>query len=243
MQIIGRACRHFPGKKNALILDIVDNIGSQSIQTIGDAFGVRGCNFLKEDVFEKAKVVKKAMELGIEVDVTDTIDTIEKKTNLIENVIKGTVYVKTTAEVRDVFAAAGTVMEVKKDSEFPWIKLNNEHYVLPMMDGKMVDLNRNPLGIWTCRHDGINFTSDTKKPLKWADGRVKTFYDKYDWKAKSMRAAWRQAPASFKQRETLKRFGIIGQPQSLSKGEAASLLDYLIWHRKVARLNAAKGEV
>lgn len=242
-QIIGRVCRVYPGKVNALVLDVVDNVGHQHIQTIGDAFGVRGCDFLKEDVYAKSQVIKKASELGINIEVTDTIDKIEQKVETVEKVIKGTVYVETKAQMVDVFSAADSAQEVINDSEFPWIRVNQERYVLPMMDGKIVKLERDVMGKWSVYNGGIGLWKETKTgdaPLKWADSCVKKFYQKYDWQAKSIKAKWRQKSASTKQREVLKRLGIHTQPSQMTKGAASTLIDYLMWFRKSLHGQASK---
>ncbi|MCX0025373.1 hypothetical protein, partial [Salmonella enterica] len=81
----------------------------------------------------------------------------------MSGVVKGTVYVKTKAELVDVLSAAAAVPEVKKDSEFPWIKLNIERYILPMMDSKMVEMTRDPMGSWIIAHDGVRLSKDTTK--------------------------------------------------------------------------------
>ena len=229
LQMIGRSMRVCPGKEYAIVMDVVDTVGKLNVQTIGDAFGVRGCDFLGEDVFEKAKIVQRAQELGVQVNIDDTIEIVERKADTIEKVVKGTISVETRAQLIDVLSISQLADEVTTDSIFPWVKINESLYVLPMPDKTVAELTCDPLGMWKMKKGDINCeleTPRTSAPFKWSDKIVKKLYEYKTWKMKCIDAKWRQVAATPKQIAALRnayRVQII--PENFTKGSASDLFD------------------
>jgi len=236
MQMIGRGSRCFPGKSDCLILDVADTVGRFGVMDVGEAFGVRGVDFLGGDVIEKSKIMKKATELQIPFNDDDSIDDVEKKVDLIEKVAKGTISVQTQAQLVDLFSAVDHVVDrEERDSIFPWVRINSERYILTMFDKTVVELERNALGLWGVswggHQDFINAPRST--PFTKADNFIKRKCPIELWMAKRSAAHWRQQPPTENQINTLRnRFRIMVLPRNLTKGTACDLLDYLIMQRK-----------
>jgi len=236
-QMIGRGLRVAPNKTDCLIMDVVDTVGRHNVVTIGEAFGVRSVDFKGEDVYEKAMVVKQAQELGINFEDGMEIGDLEKRLETIEGVRKGTIFINTRAQVIDVLQSAAPADEVEKESKFPWIKINNDKYILSMFDKSVFALEHDALGRWVLIYCGEQWECEKAKgvPLRWADNIVCRNTEQKVWRARSVNARWRQAPASDAQRRLLKdKFKIAILPSNLSKGAATDIIDYLINLRKTA---------
>jgi ATP-dependent helicase IRC3 len=239
MQMIGRGLRPFPGKEYCHIMDVVDCAGRANVRSIGDAFGVRGVDFLKEDVYEKAKIVRQAMDMGVNVFDDDDINDVERRADVVEKVVKGTVRIETRAQFIDILDAAAVAQEIENSSKFPWIKIHNNLYILSMPDRTVTELQCNALGEWSIHHQNNrnvleNYTKD-EPPFKWADKNIKEIYPE-SWRMKRIDAKWRTAPATATQIQLLRnRFRVMIIPAKFSKGAASDLIDYLINFAKKVR--------
>lgn len=236
-QMRGRGTRPFPGKDYCLILDVVDNCGKHRPLSIGDAFGVRSLDFLGEDVVDSMPTLKKADDMGINIDDSSTIEEVKRKVDILEKVAKSTIYVETEAEAIDVFNTTAISKDVVDTSIFPWVKVGPDKFVLPMFDKTIVQLYRNALGDWKCSipmpqlpAGELLYDCNEKRssaPFKFADGKVKLAYPFKDWKAMSTKAKWRSLPPKESQITTLKRMGIKVIPSGITRGSASHLLNTL----------------
>ncbi len=237
MQMIGRGSRVFPGKDYCVVLDVVDVLGKHHVQTISDAFGVRGVDFLGEDVLAKIEIVERAQKLGMNVEPGENIEKIEQKLDLMDGVARGTIKIETTSQLVDVFDTAAIKEEVQRSSEFPWIRASTDRYILPMF-GETTELRCNPLGQWVIQKGDQTVPLDkavNKTPFKWADRQVKNMHDLRTWKAKLNGAKWQNEPATPKQVAFLQRMGVGVVPKDMTRGAASQLGDYLSFVKREAR--------
>ncbi|MCW4026008.1 MAG: DEAD/DEAH box helicase [Candidatus Bathyarchaeota archaeon] len=241
MQMVGRGCRPFPGKENCLVMDVCDVLGKHGAMNVGEAFGVRGVDFLGQDILEKSKVLKEAEELNIEVSEDETIEEVEEKVETVKKVVKGTISIETRAQMVNIFDACAQTEEVRRNSIFPWVKLSKEKYAMGMFSEGVITLIRNALGVWKMEKETENSkstiweaeSSKQEAPFKKADNAIKKSFEPKVWKARTTHAKWRNTPATPKQIELLRnKFRIMALPRNLSRGAASDLLDYIITQKK-----------
>ncbi len=233
-QRIGRGTRLFPGKDNCAVFDLVDVCGQHQVVDIASAFGLRSVDFLGTAIDEKAPVLKKAEELGIEVKKESDIEEVEKKVELVQNVLSGEIEVNTKAVAIDIFDAMSMPEEVEHSSLFPWVHLNDKHYAISMMKDGVAEISQDSLGRWMFTYNNLTILKSTGGNLfKWADNLVKNHAPRLTWMARAKSSSWYKKPMSNAQRDMLKKFSHINVfPDNLSMGSASYLLDRLLLHKR-----------
>lgn len=149
-QAIGRGTRKFLGKTDLKIIDLVDVCGKHHIETASTLFGLREMDLLGEDVLDAVTICEVAEQRGLQVADGDRIDNVSERSAQLELMTKRTISVGTKAEDVDVFAACRLGRDVERESEFPWIRMPNDTYVLPIDGPKRAVLKRDKFGVWGC---------------------------------------------------------------------------------------------
>lgn len=262
-QILGRGTRQSPetGKKNLLVLDAVGVCGKHKIQTAASAFGLPQLDLLGESVLKAVEIAEAAEEAGIQLLDGETLDDISGKIEQRQRLAKGTIRVTTVAQAIDLFAASQCPEEVERESLFPWQKIGEDHYVLPIDRDMRFDLLRDPLGDWMVitgtpdqihagrSSGGLRLGAPAEPPFVSGDAFVKkhcgTFTGKDGgaipkWKAISREAKWRGTAPSDAQIVGLKRMGVDCLPPGLTKGAASEMMNFLMLQKKLARPGTPK---
>lgn len=261
-QAIGRGTRLWPGKSSVMVIDLVDVCGKHRIETASTLFGLREMDLLGEDVLDAVTICEVAEQRGLSVEDGDRIDYVSDRSAQLDLLNKRTISVGTKAESVDVFAACQVSKTVERDSEFPWIRLNGDVYVLPIDGPKRAVLRRDRFGIWNCdvKGDGVSFvklvqrdataqmriggmncgTAD-KPDFRIADRVVKRFAgwrlsdDRPPmpwWRILRQGAKWRRLPATDGQRAALRKWGV-RVPDVLMRGVASTMLETLRLRREI----------
>lgn len=226
-QVIGRGFRPFPGKKDLLIIDMCDTIGNLPVLSVSDMFGVPGLNLDGCSIKEKVEVIEKAELLLVDMAPGDTIEEVEKRVKIVEQLALKTGTIKTNIELVDLFSASGLQRSKYYESLYSWIKVKQDKYILPLND-KKITLERNRMGVWVCS-DGASIAEKKTRgkdvPWRWVDLRVK-HQSNGQWQRKQRTCKLRQKRATPGQVQALKNNGII-VPPDLTFGIAIDVLDYL----------------
>ena len=248
-QMIGRGTRPSPesGKRDVLIVDIVDVCGRHHIQTAATAFGMREIDLLGADVLDAAGLCETAAQRGVTVRDGDTLTDVREATDLQAVLALGTVRVTTEAQAIDVFAAAALADEVERESIFPWIR-QGERYLLGLRDREEAVLYRDAMGVWACQigmRAGLNFPGGGDiPPFKDVDRFIKQHAGHFEttdgdqipgWKALAVNAKWRRLAPTPGQIQQLTRMGIRVLPPRLTRGAASQMLATLFAARRQRR--------
>lgn len=227
---------------NCQILDLCDIAGKHPIKSLSDMFGVSRINFHGENIFEALRKLKKAQHAGVNIQPEDTTEDIIRRSTILEGLARRTINVETEAQLIDIFRAATPASEVIRESEFPWVKVSPEKYVLNMPDDAISELEPTELGVWQVvkkdKHSGsildIYTLEKWKKdypPFSWADKKIRTLHPKA-WFMKQMRAKWRFDRATPALIHTLRSsFNIKILPPDLTKGAACDIIDKIMMVR------------
>jgi ATP-dependent helicase IRC3 len=230
IQMTGRGTRLAPGKKDCLIIDIVDVTLRHSLVTLPDLFGLpAGFDAQGDDILN---VVKRAEDMK---KATPQLS-MEGAKNLDD--------LKMRAEEVDLFATAANLLyndEVKKHAKLLWMCEGEDHYSMRFSGEfrtESVDLKQNLLGQWEISHNEF-------KPTPIGDAGLPdlptAFAAAEDWirqnrpdvvRLKSQNARWRKDPASDGQLNFLRGHGI-KVDQQITKGQANDLIEaFKMRHRR-----------
>lgn len=238
-QLVGRVLRPFPDKEYALILDIADIVGTHRICSIASLFGVRDYDALGGDVMELAQKAKKVSALGLELPEGADAETIDLFAERAERIAQGTIIVDTVAEAADLFSSVSFAEEVERDSQFAWVKVANRRYQMSLPgERRVATLWEDALGTWQYTNGLRTIPLGTREkgaPFRDADKCIRQDCTNNAWRAIENGARWRNDPATPKQIELLRKFGIRALPPDLTKGAAAHLMDILILSSKNRR--------
>ncbi len=227
------------GKKDLLVIDIVDVCGRHPVQTAASVFGCRSVDALGQDLRQVAKVCEKAEAAGIEVQDGDTVDQIERRIVAAERVTRRAIKVETTAEAIDLFAATKLTTAVEEGSEFPWIRIQDAYH-LKIDRAYRAELKRDEFGVWGVEVrngrpiGGENIGRGALPPFRAADKAVKRLagyfatsdgYKVPRWKGASKKSKRWSAPVSKQRKEALAKAGVRVLPAGLTDGAAQVLLD------------------
>jgi superfamily II DNA or RNA helicase len=230
IQMIGRATRLATGKTHAVIYDIVDNAGTQGIQTMSSILGVDGnLDFQGKDLIE----------------IKDFVD---KLRNLSPNINWSKVDVNDpTKEIKRLDLLAGLCVppELVVFTDFAWFKQTKGQYKINLGQDASKDisynmfLRENALGKY-----GLYFSTFKKSERKttWmkyekglslqeavmmADKKInETFSDRFALITSN--APWRSAEPTESQLKILRKMKVNPDTISqLNKGQASFLLDKL----------------
>lgn len=246
LQMLGRGTRPSPatGKENLLVLDVVDVCGRHRIETASTVFGMRELDLLGEDVLEAKETCDKAAERGMTIADGGDLKTVRERGETIDLLAKGTIKVTTEAQAIDVFNAAQPCEQVAKDSEFPWVRHDDDRYSLAVSregEGRMAYLYRDALGKWKFALRGevngsVELGTAGEPPFAAADAQVRRHSGSFRgrdgedvprWKALSMGARWRNQPPSDGQVKMLRRLGVLMLPAGTTRGSASQLINHL----------------
>jgi len=243
-QCLGRGTRRTEGKPDCLVIDVVDVCGRHHVQTAATAFGLRDLDLLGGDVLEAVETCEEAEALGVPIFDGETVEDVKERSNLPALVAKGTVYVETRAQAINLFAAGSPSPEVEADSEFPWMRMGQDRYVLAIDRARHAVLHRDTLGIWSVDlpgEGGLNCGDDDAPPWDEADRVVKRMAGKFVtgdgvevpmWKVLSNQARWKQQAPTDKQVAQLKRMGVLMLPDDLTRGAASQMITHLFTLRR-----------
>lgn len=233
-QIVGRGTRKHPGKDDCLIIDCAFTLGSHKLFSVTEMFGGKNIDAQGLDALEVVKQSKKITGLGLDIPDDATAETIEMFAERAERIAQGTILVDTVAEAADLFSSISFADEVERDSQFAWVKVSARRYQMSLpgeVKGRVATLFEDALGVWQYTNGVITTplgAHERGAPFRQADRCVKQDCANNAWRAVANDAAWRNAPASDKQKALLTKFGIKALPPDLTKGAACHMADILI---------------
>jgi superfamily II DNA or RNA helicase len=230
IQMSGRGTRLAPGKKDTLIIDIVDVTRRHSLVTMPDLFGLP-VNFdvQGDDILN---VVKKVEEIKAKLPSMS----LEGANSLND--------IKVRAEEVDLFATAANHLyndEVKKHAKLFWACEGDDHYSITWrgdFNDERVDLRQNLLGHWEASHTDFKAKqlgdSFLDLPSAFVEGErwLKNNYPELS-RMKAQNAPWRKDPASDGQLKYLKTLKIQYDKAKLGASGGKGLANDLIeaWKR------------
>jgi len=237
-QVIGRGLRTFPGKTDCLIIDLHDNCSKYTPMTISKAFGIRELDYLGSDIIEAQKAMKKADELGIPENETDTVDSLLRKISTLEKVVSGVMPINTKAEIVDLMSIIEPDHRpVKKGSIFAFTKINDSLFVMSFVDKPPMIVRGNPLGQWRITGNNLDVVApitSNEPPWKVIDEWVKS-YAPDSWRINRKAAKWRDRKPTPKQIALLKKKYNIMNAEHLTRGTVCGLMEkvnYLKWVKR-----------
>lgn len=246
IQALGRGARCFPGKKDLLVLDGVDNVGRHRIRTANEVFGTRDFDLLGLEEREVKALVLKADQAGVEIVPDDDADSIERKIDQANKLATGTIYVKTEVEAVDVFRNHGIATSEHYNTELPWVKTKQTQYGLKGLRGKFAFLDQRPDQSWRLSYNGQNhiLPESPKVPFKDADKIIKKAMGYWDtgrgyafplWKKLKLNTKKNLGPPSPEQIHQLKLAGISVLPHDITMGNAEYMLSNIAVRRIASR--------
>lgn len=215
IQAIGRVLRLHPGKKNALVLDMVGNSEKHRLMQLGVLFGRKPKN--------QKKAVEKIKELGLE----EQIEEIEE--DEIESVAK-------LISADEDFS----LQSISTERKFAWIEFENSFYLSLgsakygfIVIKKEANSSFNMYNIYRYYANGWKDKIDTlceDIPLDWAisisEKEVQGLIPESKTILVNKDSSWRDAPISEKQIKMLNEYNVKSIPKT--KGEASQMISELL---------------
>ncbi|MBI4482187.1 MAG: DEAD/DEAH box helicase [Acidobacteria bacterium] len=208
-QMIGRGTRTAPGKKAVKVVDVVDNTSRHRLMALPRLFGLperfdlkgKSVTSIRANIERLARIYPF---LNLERMLSpDDIDLVIRRVALIK------------PELAE---------EVRRHSEFVWIRMPDDSYRLPLEKGQWLLIEPNLLDRYEVRILGrydmeqISEEFDLANAFGVADATVRErFKDVVPLLGQHLR--WRRQPATSKQIETLKGL-CVTPPEGLTKGDA-----------------------
>jgi len=208
IQMIGRGTRKYPGKKDCLIMDVVGVHHSHDLQTVTNLFGL-----------PPAALKQKTL--------TDYLA--EREARLAaEQEARG----KLIAQKVDLFGVLPQTpqkLEAVKKSRVHWLPKQDGRFLLSTGQGLLV-VSETRAG-WKVEMNAKDYKETLIEHLtqEFAIGFAEDHARELG--AGSLidpNAAWRNAPASPKQKDTLKKFRVAFDESKITKGEASDLMTLAI---------------
>ena len=243
-QMIGRATRLHPGKKNAVIIDIVDVTKRHSIVSLPTLFGMPANFDLKgKDANEAGKkftrLASETPEVSGMVSDAAALDAMlakpanERVRGMIAEMLDKARKTQTYVDV-DLLRPVALDDEVRAVSSMSWLKPTDDMYRLRLNDDSIaikVDLVGGHEVSVSYLHEGEKRakalgTFDSRDAFAVAEQWMRT-RNPESCILVDRNAGWRSAKASDKQIEALRKFRV-ANPERLTRGDASSMLDMLI---------------
>lgn len=134
IQCVGRVLRLFPGKTDAIVMDVADKAVGHSLESLPSIFGLPPrLNLEGRSVIEAAEEIEKAELLRPDIDLSN-LESVQDVRGYIEQV--------------DLFNVAYSP-EVLQMSEYQWHKTSDGRYVLLLPGKERVDISQDFLGRYT----------------------------------------------------------------------------------------------
>lgn len=199
-QMVGRGTRLFPGKKDLIVVDVVDSSVSHSLITLPTLMGLQNIIDLKgHDMIEVVAMIEAAQIEHPEVDFTTLKDVDELKT-LIQSV--------NMFEVR-------FPKEVEENSELIWFHaIDGGYKMIVPKDGPeaagFMHIFQNQLGQWECvgRIKGValrGIRTTLEEAFKAADEQIRKRLSKIALSYVLRQATWHGKPVTKGQKKMLAR--------------------------------------
>lgn len=212
-QMIGRATRLHPGKKQATIIDIVDVTKDHGLITLPSLFGFTDTFNLEGNTTDQVQDAIKWIEQNrpwVRTDLALSLDDLRircKKINLFE--------LKLPPELHSCAALA-------------WTAIGNNMYSLNLSSGEAIIVASTILGKWDVilRSKGQEKMIDVKENVREAIRKAERFAGNQRPEVMGLvklGTRWRKQPATEKQLAILKDRGI-EIPQGLTKGQASHII-------------------
>lgn len=224
-QIIGRGTRLAPGKRDCLVLDFADNSSKHSICNLATLFGLPEKTNLKG---------RKVVEAKKEFDEKKA--KAEKKKKEARNIGKVSV-----SEIDFWNNFHSSQDEVRKLSNFAWLKIGPEKYQLSFLTNggssiaEVFRENKDAPWISKMTHgSGAFHTIGTAKSVEDAISMTDDFLTRHysgNIAFSKRNATWRDAPATEKQMKLIRLFRV-DVPEKLSKGDASAIIGRIMMQRR-----------
>jgi ATP-dependent helicase IRC3 len=214
-QMVGRGMRLFPDKHYCLILDFVDNCTRNQPVTVPSLLG------LDPDTLMTETLVSPGTQIEIEQEEKE-IDA-ELKREIDETVSLFALVTKDKWKLFDEHGGSappifGHQKSIERISEFEWVSLGPDTFVMGLFGNKFIRLGRNAKSgmfeSFECHYKGSKFYRnrieyDATESLEMAVKATDTWLTRMHSPAMGYRrnAAWRQKPATEAQLTYLKRIG------------------------------------
>lgn len=212
-QMIGRATRLHPGKKQAIIIDIVDVTRDHGLITLPSLFGFTDTFDLEGNTTDQVQDALQWVEQNrpwVRTDLALSLSDLRircKKINLFE--------LKLPPELHSCAALS-------------WTAIGNNIYSLNLSGGETLIVASTILGKWDVilRSKGQELIIDAQENVKQAIRRAERFVGNQRPEVMSLvklGTRWRKQPATEKQLAVLKDKGI-AIPRGLTKGQASHII-------------------
>ncbi len=214
-QMVGRGTRLYDGKKDCLVIDVVDNTNRHNLVVLPTLLGLpSGLNLNGKGVVWAAQELEKVQQ---------------KFPNADFNQLKDINKLDLFAEKIDLFADIKVLPEVEENSEFVWHVAPTGGYVLLLPEENIVTIKENLLDKWEIRatlndkkYKGERSTM--AEAFSAADELVRTHASEY-LKIIKREAKWHDGPATDGQIKFIKKlYKGKAIPNDLSKGAASKLI-------------------
>ena len=220
-QMVGRATRLHPGKKEALIIDIVDITRDHGLVTLPTLFGFSD-NFdlqgaTTSQVQEALNWVKKHRP-WVRTDLALSMEDLRyrcKKINLLE---------------------ISLPPELTFCAKYAWTALGKNTYYLNLAGGEALIIAPSILGKWEIIHREKNFeylvgqANNVREAIEQAEFFIKNEKSEVLPLIK-LSSNWRKAPATEKQLKLIRRWNI-QVPEDITKGQASYVIFMLTMAKK-----------
>lgn len=231
-QILGRATRLYPGKEDALIIDMVDACAGKKLMTVPSLLGMDPeFDMEGEDAVKSYKEIEEMFEEN---------PSVTKAANLKEAK-------KIVSEHLNLFESGVEDDVIREASRFLWKKIG-DNYVLRMKNERFVTISQNLLGKYeiVCHDSGDRSVVRTRNDIASAINAADNFVSEHFPDAPVLldrNAGWREAAMSAAQMAFFEKHHLRIPRDSqgeitMTKGEASNAIDEAIrkmkkqWHYK-----------
>jgi len=216
-QMIGRGTRLHPGKENVVIIDVVDVTKQHKLVNLATLFGLPPrFNLAGRTATEAVQAIRWIEENRpwVRTDNAFSFDELRYHCRRID------------------LLSLQTPLDIEKISNFVWMHMGSDRFRLALAEGEHLAVYLNILGKWeVTRHQKdkdipVAVTQDRKSAVLAAD-RYVSQYCTNSIPLVSRHFAWRNQPATKKQKELLLSKGL-KIPAGLTKGQASHVINMLL---------------
>jgi len=216
-QMIGRGTRLHPGKENVVIIDVVDVTRQHKLVNLATLFGLPPrFNLAGRTAIEAVQAIRWIEENRpwVRTDTAFSFDDLRYHCRRID------------------LLSLQTHLDIEKISNFVWMHMGSDRFRLALADGEHLAVYPNILGKWeVTRHQKdrdvpVAVMQDKKSAVMAADKYVSQ-HCKNSIPLVSRHFAWRNQPATQKQKELLLAKGL-KIPAVLTKGQASHVINMLL---------------
>lgn len=156
--MIGRGMRLYPSKKDCHVIDMVGTI-EKGIVTVPTLFGLDPSEVVENATVEGMKA--KAEAAAAAAAAAEEEESIEEALDEVGNSEPRPLNITFTdyETVWDLIADSGEEMHVRRISEFAWVTIGRDKYVLSLRDGSYIKIAREDDG-WSIACMGVDLLAD-----------------------------------------------------------------------------------